>query len=139
VSDIGARERAEMISGVDVDAVAAIVRSCHFVSDLAAGGPGGPATYLPGRRLDGIAVGDTCVRIQVRTCWAAPAQAVVGEIRAAARAFIGDRTIDVTIADVDDPPAGWPSASARSRGGDDVREPRQPAAGSQPVDPAPAR
>lgn len=109
MSEIGASERMAMVSGVDVDALAAKVRSCHFVSDLAAGGPGSPATYLPGRRLAGIAVDETRVRIQVRSCWAAPAHVVIAEIRAAVRPLVGNRMIDITIADIDDPPGGWPS------------------------------
>jgi len=108
VSEIGAGARPAVVSGVDVDAVAEAVRSCHFVSDLAAGGPGSPATYLPGRRLAGVAVDETRVRIQVRSCWAAPLQAVIEEIRAAVAPLAGGRTIDITIGDVDDPPGGRP-------------------------------
>jgi len=97
-----------VVDGVDVDVLAALVRSCQSVSDLAAGGPGSPASYLPGRRLAGIAVDETRVRIQVRSRWAAPAHVVDAEIRAAVRPLVGDRMIDITIADIDDPP-GWPS------------------------------
>jgi len=111
VSEIGGRERAVLVSGIDVDALAATVRSCHFVSDLAAGGPGSAATYLPGRRLAGIGVDEDRVRILVRSCWGAPADVVVSEVRAAARPLVGSRSIDVTIADVDEPPGVPPVGS----------------------------
>lgn len=110
MTGIGADERPAIVNGVDVDTLAATVRSCHFVSDLAAGGPGSPATYLPGRRVAGIAVDDERVRIQVRSCWAAPADVVATEIRASVRPLVGDRRIDITIADIDDPPGAWPSS-----------------------------
>jgi len=98
-----------VVNGVDVDAVAEAVRSCHFVSDLAPGGPGSPATYLPGRRVAGVAVDETRVRIEVRSCWAAPVHGVVEEVRAAVAPLVGGRTIDITIGDVDDPLDARPS------------------------------
>jgi hypothetical protein len=135
-----------MVSGVDVDALVAVVCSCHFVSDLAEGGPGSAATYLPGRRVTGIAVDDTRVRIQVRSCWGAPAHVVVEEIRAAARSLVGDRIIDVIIADVEDPPGGWPPSHEDASppqtpplSASPTPTPRPPEAGAPPAGPPPAR
>lgn len=93
-----------MVGDVDVDAVAEAVRSCAGVSDLAPGLPGSVATYLPGRRVVGIAVDEERVRIQVRMQWAASAPEVGARIRAAVRPHVGHRTIDIFVADVDDPP-----------------------------------
>jgi len=142
VNEVGAGGRAAVVSGVDVDAVAATVRSCHFVSDLAAGGPGSPATYLPGRRLSGIAVDEARVRIQVRSCWAAPAHLVVAEIEAAVRPLVGDRMIELTIADIEDPPRGWPSSEGEQSptqtlppSSSTVPDPRDPAAVAPRVGP----
>ena len=144
MSEVGTDARAAVMYGVDVDALAATVRSCHLVSDLAAGRPGSPATYLPGRRLIGIAVYETRVRIQVRSSWAAPAHVVAAEIDAAVRPMIGDRTIELTIADIDAPPGGWPSTEGQpapkqtpppTAGA--VPDPPDPAVGAHRVDPPP--
>jgi hypothetical protein len=121
-----------VVYGVDVDALAATVRACHSVSDLAAGRPGSPATYLPGRRVVGIAVYETQVRIQVRSCWGTPMGVVAAEVEAAARPLVGDRTVEVIIADIDDPP-DWPSSG-------DPRAPRptrRPAVPDEPAAPEP--
>jgi hypothetical protein len=145
VSEIDAIRRMAVVSGVDVDALAATVRSCHFVSDLAEGGPGSPATYLPGRRLAGVAVNETRVRLEIRSRWAAPAHAVAAEIRAAVRPLIGNQTIDVTIGDIDDPPSGWPSKGEHPSAGQPpphttgaVADPRRPEACAPRVGPSPA-
>jgi hypothetical protein len=101
-----------VVYGVDVDALAATVRACDSVSDLAAGRPGSPATYLPGRRVVGIAIYETEVRIQVRSRWGTPMQEVAAEVESAVRPLTGDRTIEVIIADIEDPP-DWPSGDDR--------------------------
>lgn len=112
MTEVDAGRRGAVVYGVDVDAVAATVRACRFVADLAAGRPGSPATYLPGRRVIGIAVYETQVRIQVRSCWGTPMQVVAAEVESAVRPLIGDRAVEVTIADIADPP-GWPSGGDR--------------------------
>ena len=58
--------QAAVIDGVDVDAVAAAVAGCAGVAALA-GGPFGEVTsYLPGRKVAGVAVGNDRVTVQVR-------------------------------------------------------------------------
>ena len=96
--------RAAVVSGVDVDDLAAAVRSCPAVVDLAEGEPASAATYLPGRRIVGLAVDDTRVTVQVRSRWGAPVGEVASQIRAAAGPLIGGRPLDIVVADVDDPP-----------------------------------
>ena len=60
----------QLVDGVDVDAVAAAVRRCPGVEDLAVGALGSAASYLPGRTVPGIAVTADRVTIQVRARWA---------------------------------------------------------------------
>jgi hypothetical protein len=70
------------------------------------GGPFGEvATYLPGRTVQGVAVDDSRIRVQVRSAWGVPAADVAAMITAALAPLAGPRPVDVTIADIDDPPA----------------------------------
>ena len=95
---------ATLVGGVDVDAVVRAVLACPDVVELHAGFPGAVATYLPGRQLAGLRVGDSTVDVQVRAAWGVPAPQIAAEIRAAVAPLIGRRSIDVTIAALGDPP-----------------------------------
>ncbi|MEV4467650.1 hypothetical protein AB0J51_29000 [Micromonospora echinofusca] len=97
-----------VVDGVDVDLVAAAVRGCPAVADLVGGSPSGAATYLPGRRIDGITVTDGAVLIQVRSRWE-PATALAAQIRRAAGAVAPLHRLDVIVADIEDPPSTWMS------------------------------
>jgi hypothetical protein len=90
----------------DVDAVAAIVRGCAGVSALDGGPFGEVASYLPGRIVPGVAVDDSRIRVQIRSQWGVPAADVAAGITAALAPLAGPRPVDVTIADIDDPPPG---------------------------------
>jgi hypothetical protein len=91
------------VDGVDVDLVAAAVRGCSAVAGLVGGPPHGAATYLPGRRIDGITVSAGTVTIQVRSRWE-PALAVAAQIRRAADGLTPLHRVDVVVADIEDPP-----------------------------------
>jgi len=93
-----------IVYGVDVDAVAAAVRACAGVSDLYGGRYGEATTYLPGRAVRGVVVGDGRVQVQVRSAWGVEAPALAALISAALAPLAGDRPVDVAIADIDDPP-----------------------------------
>ncbi|MFI6244411.1 hypothetical protein ACIBEF_31640 [Micromonospora sp. NPDC050795] len=92
-----------IVDGVNVDLVAAAVRGCPAVADLMAGAPSGAATYLPGRRIDGITVTAGTVRIQVRSRWQ-PATELAEQIRRAVGAVAPLHRVDVIVADIEDPP-----------------------------------
>jgi hypothetical protein len=92
------------VDGVDVDLVAAAVRGCPAVAGLIAGPPHGAATYLPGRRIDGITVTDGTVTIQVRSRWE-PASTLAAQIRRAADGLTPLHRVDVVVADIEDPPS----------------------------------
>jgi hypothetical protein len=93
-----------IVDGVDVDALAAAVRSCRGVDDLDRGAPGSVATYLPGRQLAGIRVGIDRVTLQVRGAWGVPVRELATRIQAVAAPFVGHRAVDIVLADLSDPP-----------------------------------
>jgi len=103
-----------VIDGVDVDAVAAAVRGCTGVSALDGGRDGEVASYLPGRKVPGVQVGEGRVRVQVRSRWGVPAADLAAMITVVLTPLTGTRPVDVLIADIDDPPlvttaapSGW--------------------------------
>lgn len=100
-----------VIDGVDVDVVAAAVRACPAVDDLHPG-PGGIATYLPGRRIDGVRVDPHTLAVAIRARWGVPATEVAAQIRHALAVAAAGRRVDVTIADLADPAAS-PEIPAR--------------------------
>jgi hypothetical protein len=104
--------RAALVDGIDIDAVAAIVRGCAGVSALDSGPFGEVASYLPGRTVPGVAVDDTRIRVQVRSKWGVPATDVATLITAALAPLAGPRPVDVAIADIDDPPVTLPAGVA---------------------------
>jgi len=113
--------RSAVIDGIDVDAVAAAVRGCPGVSGLDGGPFSGVASYLPGRKVEGIVVRDGRVIVQIRSRWAVPAPELAAVITVMLAPLTGDRPVDVVIADIDDPPAApaprVPPGTARSRPG----------------------
>lgn len=105
-------QRDAVVDGVDVDAVAAAVRGCPGVLDLTAGWVGGRATYLPGRRIEGVAVDADAVVVQVQGRWDVTARELAGQIRAAVTPLAAGRRVDVVLADLENPRPdgadGWP-------------------------------
>ena len=110
-----------VIDGIDVDAVAAAVRGCPGVSGLDGGPFSGVASYLPGRKVEGIVVRDGRMTVQIRSRWAVPAPELAAVITAMLAPLTGNRPVDVVIADIDDPPRvpapGMPPGEGRSRPG----------------------
>lgn len=109
-----------VIDGVDVDALAVAVRSCHGVDDLDRGPLGSVATYLPGRRqVAGIRVDRDRVTLQVRGTWGVTVHELTTQIQTAALPFVGGRTVDLVVSDLSDPappPIGRPAAPHSSPG-----------------------
>jgi hypothetical protein len=149
---------AAVVDGVDVDAVADAVRACPAVADLHGGRPGGPATYLPGRQVDGVRVEPHALEVQVRARWGVPAVEVAAQIRLALRALVPARRVDVVIADLTDPavappeldrPAGgapipvsgqdqWTRNNSGGRGDANSSGPITPTAAATPMSSSPA-
>ena len=95
-----------VVDGVDVDAVAAAVRRCPAVSGLIGAELADFATYLPGRRIPGLRVSDELVEVAVCAHWGIPLLEVAAQVRQALAPLAGVRRIDVTVADLEEPPAG---------------------------------
>ena len=93
-----------IVDGIDVDALATAVRACPGVSDLAGGRFGDATSYLPGRRVTGVAVREDTVRISVRAKWGVSASDLLGQITLALTPIVSDRRIELVIAEIDNPP-----------------------------------
>jgi hypothetical protein len=104
-----------VVDGVDVDAVAADVRECDGVSALDGGPYHEVATYLPGRTIDGVSVDGGRVQVQVRSRWGVEAPLLAELIKITLVPLVGSRPVDVTIADIDDPPDPGSAAPGRAR------------------------
>jgi hypothetical protein len=100
---VGAFSAQNTVGDVDVDVVAAAVRACPGVDELYVGQPGGIATYLPSRRIDGVRVDRHAIEVQVRARWGEPATDLAAQIRGALAVIAAGRSIDVTVADVTEP------------------------------------
>jgi hypothetical protein len=99
--------------GVDLDAVAAAVRSCPAVDDLCPGPWGGVVTYLPGRQVPGVRVAPDHVVISVRGRWGVPASELACQVRAALTVLVGVRQVDLVVADLTDASAEAPAGVQR--------------------------
>jgi hypothetical protein len=84
----------------DADAIASAARRCPAVADLHGGGLVQVATYLPGRRVDGVRVADDSVLVSVVAVWGMPLVAHTGQVRAAVAPLAGERRVDVHVADI---------------------------------------
>lgn len=84
------------------DQVAAVVSGVVGVARLHAGPLAGAATYLPGRRVDGVSLTPELAEVHVVLTWDAPAQLTADRVRAAVRALV-HTPVDVVVEDVDAP------------------------------------
>jgi hypothetical protein len=103
VSPAVSRPGSSVIDGVDVDAVAAAVLGCAGVAGLDGGRFGEMASYLPGRKVEGVVVSGGRVKVQIRARWAVPVPELAALIRTILMPLTGPRPVDVVIADIDDP------------------------------------
>jgi hypothetical protein len=88
--------RSEWGGGALADAVAATVVACPAVAGLA---DGPAATYLPGRKVTGVAVRDHVIAVSVIARWE-PLPEVVRQVRAAVVSAAPGRVVDVDVADI---------------------------------------
>ncbi|TQL67905.1 hypothetical protein FB381_1793 [Nocardioides albertanoniae] len=92
-----------------VDVVAAAVLAVPGVHALHAGVAGEVATYLPGRRVNGIRVRDSGCSIHVVLLWGAPVLDTTEALRDAVRPLVSG-PVDITVEDILPPSAGSVSA-----------------------------
>ena len=88
---------------VDPEAVATAVLACPHVAALSAGTVEEIATYLPGRRVQGIRSDEGSLEIHVVARWGTPLPEVGAEVRRAVGALAGGRSVTVAIEDLEMP------------------------------------
>lgn len=93
------------------DAVAAAARSVPGVADLHTGAFGEVATYLPGRRVNGIRLRDDTTEVHFVVTWGSPVLVTADQVRAAVAALVST-PVDVTVEDVVDPEAAAAASPA---------------------------
>src|SRR5450755_2330283 len=133
-----------IVDGVDLDAVAAAVRSCPAIDDLSSGPWGGVVSYLPGRQLAGVRVASDHVLISVRGRWGVPVAEMARQVRTAVAGLVGPRRVDLEVADLagvpGEAPAGgpreevssWPTSSPGGRPGASSSAPITPTVAATP-------
>lgn len=89
------------------DRVALAVCAVPGVAGLHTGAFGEAATYLPGRRVNGVRVRPGSCDVHVVLTWGAPVLATADRVRAVVAPLVGTR-VDVTVEDVVEPAGSAP-------------------------------
>lgn len=84
----------------EAQAIAERARACSGVARLSGGPFGTVATYLPGRRLTGVAADEHAVEIAIVATLARPLPETAEEVRRAVADLAGGRLVHVRIHDV---------------------------------------
>ncbi|MET0821241.1 MAG: hypothetical protein ABWY58_09765 [Aeromicrobium sp.] len=85
------------------EAVAAAALAVPGVNALHAGVLGEVATYLPGRRVNGVRLRDDSCEVHIVLDWGSPVVATADEVRVAVEGLVNG-SVDVTVEDVAGPP-----------------------------------
>ena len=86
------------------DLVAEAARAVTGVADLHTGTFGEVATYLPGRRVNGVRIRPDVTEVHVVLLWGTPVLAAADAVRAAVSPLV-HTPVDVSVEDVIDPRA----------------------------------
>jgi uncharacterized alkaline shock family protein YloU len=86
---------------IDVDAGADAVDACPAVVRRSSGRGVEVATYLPGRRVEGIRADEGRIEVYVDVRYGSHLPSVADEIRSAVATRVGTEAVDVVITDVD--------------------------------------
>ncbi|CAN5290919.1 hypothetical protein BH20ACT22_BH20ACT22_00420 [soil metagenome] len=89
----------------DAEVIATVVAACPSVARLYPGRVAEVATYLPGRRVEGVRLAEDQLEVHVVAAWDVPLPHVADEVRGAAAPVAGGLPVAVYIDDVDIPPA----------------------------------
>jgi len=84
----------------DADAIAVAVSAAPGVAALSGGRFGGVGTYLPGRRVTGVVIGDDDLEVHVVGRYGVPVDQIAADVRRAVEPYAGDRTVHVIIEDL---------------------------------------
>lgn len=104
---------------VDADAVASATLACPSVAGLTAGTVRQVATYLPGRRIEGVRIRPDGVEVHVVARWRPALPEVGDEVRAAVQPLAPGLPVSVYIDDIEAPgalPAADAAAAAPATG-----------------------
>ena len=82
------------------EAVAAAAAACPGVVQLATGSPVEVATYLPGRRVHGVRLGDGVVEVHIVALTGEVLPDVAEEVRRAVATVVPGQTVDVFVDDL---------------------------------------
>jgi hypothetical protein len=86
--------------GAAADAIASAARRCPAVADLYGGGLVQVATFLPGRRVEGVRLEEQRVLLSVVAAWGVPLVALADQVRAAVAPLAGGRRVDIHVAEI---------------------------------------
>ncbi|MGB3356550.1 MAG: hypothetical protein WBB00_27765, partial [Mycobacterium sp.] len=89
-----------MTDAEPADTVAAIVRAVPGVAELHSGMFGEVGTYLPGRRVPGIRIGDDTIDVHITVWQGAAVRDTAAAVRAAVAASRPGTPVNVTVEDV---------------------------------------
>ncbi|NVN48291.1 hypothetical protein [Mycolicibacterium hippocampi] len=95
-----------MTDAEPADTVAAIVRAVPGVAELHSGMFGEVGTYLPGRRVPGIRIGDQGVDVHITVWQGVAVRDTAAAVRAAVAASRPGVPVNVTVEDVTPQPDG---------------------------------
>jgi uncharacterized alkaline shock family protein YloU len=88
----------EVVGATDLaDEVAGAVRRCPDVAELSSGPFETVATYLPGRKVSGVALRDDEVEVSIVVRQGRPLPEIADEVRAAIAPLVGGRPVNVHI------------------------------------------
>lgn len=99
--------------GALADEVAAAARAVPGVVGLHTGTFGEVATYLVGRRVDGVQIRPDSCAVHLVLAWGAPVLATADLVRAAVAPLVGT-PVDISVEDVLDPSYRSPKSSSGS-------------------------
>ena len=95
--------RPDVSGAISPDAVVERVTACPSVARISPGPVGEVATYLPGRRVPGVRLGDDRIEIHVVARWGVRVPDLAADVRAAVQSIAADVLVDVHVDDVEVP------------------------------------
>lgn len=101
MSNVSNAAAAEAVEAQTADAIASAVAACPAVAELhGGGGLHRVATYLPGRRISGVRVGEDRVAVSVVGIQGIPVSLLADQIRSAVAPLAPGRPVDIHVADL---------------------------------------
>ncbi|HEX2701792.1 MAG TPA: hypothetical protein VHM89_16435 [Acidimicrobiales bacterium] len=101
------------MTNVDPDRVVAAVLACPDVVRMAGGAVAEVACYLPGRRVEGVKIGDDGVEVHIVAALGRPLPDVAADVRRAVGPLAATMPVTVSIDDVELPGGAGSPASAQ--------------------------